>query len=53
MPWPRFKLLEAQIVFRAAFNACAGDGLTVDEMTSRDAPASSEVGFLVEEVFGR
>jgi chromosome partitioning protein len=50
---PRFRLLDAQVVFRAAFNACAGDGLTVDEMASRDARACSEVAFLAEEVFGR
>ena len=48
---PRFKLLNAMIVFRAAFNHCAGEGLCVEEMPQRDAKACTEISYLHREVF--
>ncbi len=48
---PRFTLLNAMIVFRAAFNHCAGEGLCVDEIPQRDAKACTEVVFLHRELF--
>jgi chromosome partitioning protein len=49
---PRFRLLKAMIGFRAAFYHCAGDGLTVSELSSRDGKACAEVSLLRNEVFG-
>ena len=48
---PRFRLLNATIVFRAAFNHCAGEGLAVSEMPHRDLKACTEISFLHDELF--
>ena len=48
---PRFTLLDAQVVFRAAFNHCAGEGLVVSEMPHRDPKACTEITFLHNELF--
>lgn len=48
---PRFELLNATIVFRAAFNHCAGEGLAVSEMPYRDLKACTEISFLHDELF--
>jgi chromosome partitioning protein len=50
---PRFTLLRTMVVFRAAFNHCAGEGLAVSEMPHRDVKACTEVTFLHDELFGR
>jgi chromosome partitioning protein len=49
---PRFSLLGAMVVFRAAFNHCAGEGLVVSEMSNRDAKACTEIASLHDELFG-
>ena len=49
---PRFTLLQTLIVFRAAFNHCAGEGLTVGEMPHRDPKACTEIAYLHRELFG-
>lgn len=48
---PRFQLLNSMIVFRAAFNHCAGEGLCVGEMSHRDPKACAEISFLHDELF--
>jgi chromosome partitioning protein len=48
---PRFQLINAMVVFRAAFNHCAGEGLVVSEMPNRDPKACTEVSFLHNELF--
>jgi chromosome partitioning protein len=48
---PRFSLLGAIVVFRAAFNHCAGEGLVVSEMPNRDAKACIEITSLHDELF--
>jgi chromosome partitioning protein len=48
---PRFELLDAMVVFRAAFNHCAGEGLCVGEMSHRDLKACTEISFLHDELF--
>jgi chromosome partitioning protein len=48
---PRFTLLKAMVVFRAAFNNCAGEGLCVSEMPHRDLKACTEISYLHDEVF--
>lgn len=48
---PRFLLINAMIVFRAAFNHCAGEGLVVSEMPNRDTKACTEISFLRDELF--
>jgi chromosome partitioning protein len=48
---PRFSLLGAIVVFRAAFNHCAGEGLVVSEMPNRDAKACTEITSLHDELF--
>jgi chromosome partitioning protein len=50
---PRFTLLRTMVVFRAAFNHCAGEGLAVAEMPHRDAKACTEIAFLHDELFKR
>jgi len=49
---PRFSLLGPVVVFRAAFNHCAGEGLVVSEMSNRDAKACTEIASLHDELFG-
>jgi chromosome partitioning protein len=49
---PRFRLLSAMVVFRAAFNHCAGEGLCVSEMPNRDLKAYSEIAALHRELYG-
>jgi chromosome partitioning protein len=48
---PRFALLASMVVFRAAFNHCAGEGLVVSEMPHRDVKACTEISFLHDELF--
>lgn len=48
---PRFTLLNSLIIFRAAFNHCAGEGLCVSEMPNRDLKACTEISFLHRELF--
>jgi chromosome partitioning protein len=48
---PRFSLMDAMVVFRAAFNHCSGEGLVVSEMANRDAKACAELSFLHDELF--
>ena len=50
---PRFTLLRTMVVFRAAFNHCAGEGLAVAEMPHRDVKACTEIAFLHDELFKR
>jgi chromosome partitioning protein len=50
---PRFTLLNAMTVFRAAFNHCSGEGLVVSEMPNRDTKACTEISFVHQELFGR
>jgi chromosome partitioning protein len=49
--WPMFRLLNTVLLFRAAYGAAIGEGLTVQEMRPRDGKASAEVSFLYEETF--
>jgi chromosome partitioning protein len=49
---PRFTLMNAMTVFRAAFNNCSGEGLAVSEMSSRDPKACAEISFVHQELFG-
>jgi len=51
MEMPRFQLLNAMIIFRAAFNHCAGEGLVVSEMPHRDLKACTDLSFLHDELF--
>jgi chromosome partitioning protein len=50
---PRFTLMNAMTVFRAAFNHCSGEGLVVSEMPGRDTKACTEMVQVHEELFGR
>jgi chromosome partitioning protein len=50
---PRFQLLNALTVFRAAFNNCSGEGLVVSEMPNRDTKACTEISFVHQELYGR
>ena len=49
--WPQFRLLKTSWMFRAAFGAAIGEGLTVLEMKPRDGKAAAEASFLYGEVF--
>jgi chromosome partitioning protein len=49
--WPMFRLLNTVLLFRAAYGAAIGEGLTVQEMKPRDGKASAEASFLYGEVF--
>jgi chromosome partitioning protein len=48
---PRFTLLSAMTVFRAAFNHSAGEGITVSEMSNRDGKACAEISFVHDAVY--
>jgi len=48
---PRFSLMDAMVVFRAAFNHCSGEGLVVSEMASQDPKACTEIALLHDELF--
>jgi len=49
--WPQFHLLKTAWMFRAAFAAAIGEGLTVHEMRPRDGKAAAEASFLYGEIF--
>jgi chromosome partitioning protein len=49
--WPAFRLLNTMLLFRAAYAAAIGEGLTVQEMKPRDGKAAAEASFLYGEVF--
>lgn len=49
--WPQFRLLKTSWMFRAAFGAAIGEGLSVHEMKPRDGKAAAEASFLYGEVF--
>jgi chromosome partitioning protein len=49
--WPQFRLLNTMLLFRAAYGAAIGEGLTVQEMKPRDGKATAETSFLYGEVF--
>lgn len=49
--WPQFRLLKTAWMFRAAFGAAIGEGLSVHEMRPRDGKAAAEASFLYGEVF--
>jgi len=49
---PRFTLLSAMTVFRAAYNHSAGEGIAVSEMPNRDGKACPEISFVHDAVYG-
>jgi chromosome partitioning protein len=49
--WPQFRLLDTVLLFRAAYSAAGGEGMSVQEMKPRDGKAAAEVSFLYNEVF--
>ena len=49
--WPQFRLLKTAWMFRAAFGAAIGEGLSGHEMRPRDGKAAAEASFLYGEVF--
>jgi chromosome partitioning protein len=49
--WPQFRLLDTILMFRAAYSAAGGEGLSVQEMKPRDGKAAAEVSFLYRGVF--
>jgi chromosome partitioning protein len=49
--WPMFRLLDTVLIFRAAYGAAGGEGLTVQEIQPRDGKAAVEAAFLFKEVF--
>ena len=49
---PRFTLLSAMTVFRAAYNHSAGEGIAVSEMPNRDGKACAEISFVHDAVYG-
>lgn len=48
--FPRFRLLDTIITFRASYAEAGGMGLTVKEYQPYDAKAAAEVSFLLDEV---